>query len=187
MWRNELTKTIFSRIRRNQRISCSSCTEYNIHVEKGFKIDFSVGDIEQEAYVAVFAGADNTSVALKATFYYLMKNPQVYRELQREIDGAVEAGQLDSPVKFSEATRMPPLCASLKEALRMHPDVQLTMGRISPDEGVELCGTYISRGYWVGMNPAVIHFDKSILAKTQTICGPRDGWSPVRSIWISIC
>lgn len=138
---------------------------YGIPVEKGFKLDFNMGDIEQEAYVALFAGADTTSISLRAIFYHLMKNPQVYKELQREIDDAVGAGQLSFPVKYSEAIKLPLLCASIKEALRVHPAVQLTTGRVSPVEGMELCGTYIPGGYWVGMNPAVVHFDKLVFGE----------------------
>lgn len=147
---------------------------YDIHVDKGFKVDFNMGDIEQEAHVALFAGADTTSIAFRATFYYLLKNPQVYREIQQEIDHAVEAGLLRSPVKYSEAIQLPLLCASIKEAFRMHPAVQLTMGRVSPAGGMEVCGTYIPEGYWVGMNPAIIHLDKSIFG------GDADQFRPTR-------
>lgn len=138
---------------------------YDIHMEKGSKVDFNMGDIEQEAYVALFAGADTTTISFKAVFYHIMKKPELYKELQQEIDNAVASGQVSSPIKYSEAIRLPLLCASLKEALRIHPGVQLTMGRIVPAEGMEVCGTFISGGYWVGMNPAVIHYDKSVFGE----------------------
>lgn len=138
---------------------------YDIHVEKGSKVDFSMGDIEQEAYVALFAGADTTSTGLKTVFYHLMKSPEAYKDLQQEIDAADAAGELSSPVKYSEAIKLPLLCATLKEALRIHPGVQLSMGRIVPAVGMAVCGTYIPGGYWVGMNPAVVHFDTSVFGE----------------------
>lgn len=138
---------------------------YDIHLEKGSKVDFNMGDIEQEAYVALFAGADTTTIGFKAVFYYLMKNPKVYKDVQQEIDNAAAAGQLSSTIKYSEAIKLPLLCATLKEALRIHPGVQLTMGRIVPAEGIELCGTYIPAGYWVGMNPAVVQRNKSVFGE----------------------
>lgn len=114
---------------------------------------------------ALFAGSDTTAIAFRSLFYHLIKNPDVYKKLQKEIDHAFGSGQLKSPVKFSEAIKLDFLSASIKEALRVHPGVQLTMGRVVPAEGLELCGTFVPGGYWVGMNPAVVHFDKSIFGQ----------------------
>lgn len=138
---------------------------YDIHLEKGSKVDFHMGDIEQEAYVALFAGADTTTIGFKSVFYHLMKNPTIYKDVQDEIDAAAAAGQLSSPIKYSEAIKLPLLCAAVKEALRIHPGVQLSMGRVVPAGGMELCGTYIPGGYWVGMNPAVVHRNKSVFGE----------------------
>jgi cytochrome P450 len=103
-----------------------------------------------------------------------MKNPDVYDQLLQELDTAAERGELSSPVKYSEAIKLPFLCACIKEALRIHPGVALSMGRLVPTEGLELCGVYIPGGYRVGMNPAVIHYD-------QTIFGPdADQYRPSR-------
>ncbi|KAK4935422.1 hypothetical protein LTR10_023527 [Elasticomyces elasticus] len=135
---------------------------HEIHLEKGEKVDFQIGDIQQEAYVALFAGSDTTAIAFRSVFYHLMRYPAVYDQLLQEIDTAADNGQLSSPVKYAEAVKLPFLCACIKEALRVHPGVALTMARKAPAEGIELCGTYIPAGYRVGMNGAVIHFDKSI-------------------------
>lgn len=151
---------------------------YEIQQEKGSKVDFNLGDIEQEAYVALFAGSDTTSIGFRALFYHLMKNPDVYKELQQQIDQAFENGQLSEPIKYSEAIKLPLLCASIKEALRMHPGVQLTMGRIVPPGGMELCGTFIPGGYWVGMNPAVIQFDKSVFGQDADQFRPSRWFGP---------
>lgn len=94
-----------------------------------------------------------------------MKYPDAYDRLQQEIDEAAASGDLSSPVKYAEAIRLPYLCACIKEALRLHPGVQLTMARLAPAEGLELCGNYIPAGYRVGMNPAVIHFDTSVFGE----------------------
>lgn len=138
---------------------------YNIHNEKGSKVDFKMGDIEQEAYVALLAGSDTTSIGIRTVFYCLMKNPQVYKEVQEEIDTAFEEGRLSHPVRYADSIKLPLLCATIKEALRIHPGVQLTMSRVAPVEGLEVCGTYIPRGYWVGMNAAVIQRDKTIFGQ----------------------
>lgn len=109
-----------------------------------------------------FAGSDTTAIAMRACLYYLLKDPATYAQLQQEIDSATTDGRLSSPPKYSEAIELPLLCASIKEGMRLHPSVGLTMPRIAPKGGMTLCGQYIPEGYSVGMNGAVVHYDKGI-------------------------
>ena len=112
-----------------------------------------------------FAGSDTTAIGFRTVFYHLMKYPDAYEKLLKEVDEAAMNGQLSSPVKYSEAIKLPYLCACIKEGLRLHPGVQLTMARLSPAEGLQICGHYIPAGYRIGMNSAVIHYDKSIFGE----------------------
>ncbi|KAI0022515.1 cytochrome P450 oxidoreductase [Xylariomycetidae sp. FL0641] len=146
---------------------------YGIHVEKGFKVDFNMGEIEQEAFVAIFAGSDTTAIGFRGVFYNLTKNPALYAEVQAEIDAATAAGRLSSPVKYSEAIQLPLVCACVKEALRTHPGVQLTMARHAPAEGMMLCGTFVPAGYRVGMNPAVVHYDRGVFGEDADVFRPQ--------------
>lgn len=170
---------------------------YDVHLEKGDKVDFQMGGIEQEAYVgqscphsflisvdrsvsrsadnagtALFAGSDTTAIAFRSLFYHLMKNPGVYKTLQGEIDRAFSSGELKSSVKFSDAIKLEFPSACIKEALRVRPGVQLSMGRIVPAQGLGLCGRFIPAGYWVGMNPAVVHFDKLVFGEDADVFRP---------------
>ncbi|KAJ5719166.1 cytochrome P450 [Penicillium malachiteum] len=52
--------------------------------------------------------------------------------------------------------------AVMKEAMRCHPGVSYPLERVVPEGGTTLCGVYLEAGTIVGMNPAVIHHDKSI-------------------------
>jgi cytochrome P450 len=82
-----------------------------------------------------------------------MKNPKALAKAHAEIDAAVAEGSLSSPIKYSETTtKLPYICASIKEAMRMHPSVGLSMQRHAPKGGIELAG--------IGMNPAVVHYQK---------------------------
>ena len=99
---------------------------------------------------------------MRSIFYHLLKNPKVYAELQREIDTATTEGNLSSPPKYSESIQLPLLCASIKEGMRLHPSTGLTMPRLAPKGGMTLCDQYIPEGYSVGMNGAVVHYDKSV-------------------------
>lgn len=109
---------------------------------------------------------------MRAVFYYLMKHPTVYATLMSELDAAANNGQLSSPVQYAEAFRLPFLCACIKEAMRLHPSVGLTMPRISPAGGLELCDKYIPAGYHIGLNAAVIHHDKSAFGEDADVYRP---------------
>ncbi|KAF2023029.1 cytochrome P450 [Setomelanomma holmii] len=136
---------------------------FDIVREKGEKVNFSSDEATLEAYVAMFAGSDTTAVAFRAVFYHLMKNPAALATAHNEIDMAYAAGSLSSPIKYAETTtKLPYICAVIKEAMRMHPSVGLSMQRHAPQEGLDLAGKFIPKGYRVGINPAAIHYDKSI-------------------------
>lgn len=113
-----------------------------------------------------FAGSDTTAVAFRSTFYYLMKNPEALAKAHAEIDAAVATGSLSSPIKYSQTTtKLPYVCASIKEAMRLHPSVGLNIQRHAPAEGIELAGKHIPNGYRIGMNPAVVHYDKNVFGQ----------------------
>jgi cytochrome P450 len=99
---------------------------------------------------------------MRSVFYYLMKSPEVYAELLKEIDGATTSGELSSPPSWHEASKLPFLCATIKEAMRLHPSVGLTMPRITPAGGLDIAGTHIPAGYSIGMNAAVLGYSEQI-------------------------
>jgi cytochrome P450 len=114
-------------------------------------------------YLYRFAGSDTTAIAFRSTLYHLMKNPTTLAKAHAEIDTAIRAGSLSSPIKYAEATtKLPYICAAIKEAMRMHPSVGLSIPRYAPQEGIELAGRFISKGYRIGINPAVVHYDRDV-------------------------
>jgi cytochrome P450 len=91
-----------------------------------------------------------------------MRNPNAFAKAQAEIDAALTDGSLSSPIKYSETTtKLPYVCAAIKEAMRMHPSVGLSMQRHAPKGGIELAGRFIPEGSRIGMNPAVVHYQKN--------------------------
>lgn len=100
--------------------------------EKGEKAGFLKTDLEQEAWVALLAGAETTGIALRAIFYYLITNPAVMRQVVEEIDAAADKGELSDPVRFAEANRLPYFVACVKESLRIHPSIGQLFVCVSP-------------------------------------------------------
>jgi cytochrome P450 len=97
----------------------------------------------------VFAGSDTTAIALRAVFYFLLRNPTVMVKVQEEIDNATREGKLSEPISYRGAV--------IKETMRLHPSTGLIMERHVPSEGAVICGKSIPAGTVVGINAWVVH------------------------------
>lgn len=171
---------------------------FQIYEEKGEKVDFGWGDVQQESFGALFAGSDTTAISFRSLFYHLMHTPAAYEKLQAEIDQAFEDGRLSEIPTFQEASKLPYLDACIKEGLRVYPGAQLckcavrhcfshdravsdspreisALPRVVPKEGMTLCGKFIPGGYIVGCNAAVVQQDKKIFGEDADSFNP-DRW-----------
>lgn len=109
------------------------------------------------------AGSDTTAAAITSILYHLMRYPAAYRKLMEEIDQAAESGLLSSPsIKYSQAVKLPYLNACIKEGMRLHPSVGLTIPRHVPRDGCEISGEWFPGKVRVGVNAAVVHRNKDI-------------------------
>ncbi|EKG17123.1 Cytochrome P450 [Macrophomina phaseolina MS6] len=109
----------------------------------------------------IFAGSETTGISLSAAFYYLLKHPSVYRRLMEELDEAVRNGTIvdreNGAVTWQEAQKLPYLDAVVQETFRMHPAAGLMLERVTPPQGITVCGQFIPGGTIVGCNAWVLH------------------------------
>ncbi|KUJ11235.1 cytochrome P450 [Mollisia scopiformis] len=146
-----------------------------ISSEKGSKIHFSHEDIYVESHSSLFAGADTTAAAINSILYYLMLNPVAYEKLTAEIDASVISGDLSIPASYAEAIKLPYLKACINEGMRLYPSVGLTMPRLVPAGGASISGHYFAEGCRIGINPAVVHYDKRVYGEDADRFNP-DRW-----------
>ncbi|KAL8703542.1 MAG: hypothetical protein Q9201_003272 [Fulgogasparrea decipioides] len=146
-----------------------------INADRGEKIDFTFQHICVESHSSLFAGADTTAVAINSILYHLIRNPAAYEKLTAEIDAAVANGTLSIPVAYTEAVRLPYLKACINEGMRLHPSVGLTMPRLVPAGGATISGFHFPEGYRVGVNGAVVHYDKDVFGPDAAEFNP-DRW-----------
>lgn len=52
------------------------------------------------------AGSDTTAISLRAVFYYVLRDQQVYDRLRNEIDAADRAGKLSKYVTYAESLEL---------------------------------------------------------------------------------
>lgn len=135
--------------------------------EKGDKVDFGILDVEAEIYSGLFAGSDTTAIAMRSVFDNLARAPKVLDSVMTEIDRAFPVAEypLDRPIAYADAIKLPLLCASIKEAMRLHPSVAFTLPRLSPPEGLLIDGKFIAPGYRVGLNPYIIQRQEEVFGK----------------------
>lgn len=141
---------------------------FEIMHEKGEKVDFGIPEIQYEAYVALFAGSDTTAIAMRSVFYHLSRSPKTQTALLEEIDAAFpsDTHPLQEPIKYADAVKLPLLCATIKEGMRLHPSVGFTMPRVSPaPSGLHISGTYVPPGYRVGINAHVLQRNKNVFGE----------------------
>ncbi|KAL8836160.1 MAG: hypothetical protein Q9170_003013, partial [Blastenia crenularia] len=144
----------------------------DITADRGEKVDFTYKDIVVESHSSIFAGADTTAIAINSILYHLMRDPAAYDKLTAEIDDAVMDGTISMPVGYAEATKLPYLRACINESMRMHPSIGLTMPRVVPAEGAIISGFHFPSGYRIGINGAVVQYDRGVFGSDAHVFRP---------------
>ncbi|GAM89095.1 hypothetical protein ANO11243_071300 [Dothideomycetidae sp. 11243] len=135
----------------------------------------------------IFAGSDTTAISLRAIFYYLLKDPAKMAALMAELLAQQREGHFNQEAKFvkwEEVRELPYLGAVIKEALRCHPAVGLTLERVVPEQGITICGQFLPGGTIVGCSPWVIHRSKDIYGPDSHIFRP-ERWLEADSVHLS--
>lgn len=138
---------------------------FDIVEVKGAELDFGVPEVQCDAWIAVFAGSETTAIAMRSILYHLSRSVSTMSLLQKEIDEAfpVSTHPLDEPIQYADAIKLPYLCATIKEAMRIHAPVGFTLPRISPaPEGLLIDGAHIAPGYRVGINAYIVQRDLDV-------------------------
>lgn len=106
------------------------------------KEDLRLSRTEMYANSQVFmvAGTETTATALSGLLYQLMMNPEKMETIVKEIR---ETFEKDSDIEMRALEHMKYLNACIEEALRIYPPVPVGLPRITPDDGLLVCGQHI--------------------------------------------
>ncbi|PWY75960.1 cytochrome P450 [Aspergillus eucalypticola CBS 122712] len=86
------------------------------------------------------AGTETTATALSGLTYQLLLNPDKMEKITKEIRDAFER---DSDIDMLRLAQLKYLNMCIDEGLRMYPPVPAGMPRLTPKEGMEICGEYM--------------------------------------------
>ena len=119
---------------------------FDVQREKPDKLD----DISVTSMASsnIFAGSDSTSVSISAFLYHVLRNPECKRKLIEEVDASAKANNISHGTVFDleVINNMPYLQACMYEALRCHPAVGVSLGRVVPPAGLKIGEQYIPGG-----------------------------------------
>lgn len=134
---------------------------------------FREGDVFAVAHGAIFAGSDSTASTMQSFFDEVLRKPEVYKRLQKEVDEATKRGQLSEKVTFQEAQKLEYFQACLKEALRLRPAVGVDIVRFVPPGGADIDGKWYPAGTRVAVNAWVTHRDKQMFGEDADEYNPQ--------------
>lgn len=89
------------------------------------------------------AGSETTASTLAATTYFLGTHPNVLAKLEAEVRSAFRS---DEEINVNSVQNLPYMLAVLKEAMRVHPPVPISLSRVAPPQGAEIAGTHVPGG-----------------------------------------
>lgn len=124
------------------------------------------------------AGSDTTAIEMGSILNQLIRNPVAYQKLMAEIDTAVADRTISFPTKYAEATKLQYLGACCREGMRLHPALGLHLPRYVPAGGREIAGRFFAAGYRVGVNAAVLHYNRDIFGADADKFSPERWFSP---------
>ncbi|XP_021740508.1 cytochrome P450 76AD1-like [Chenopodium quinoa] len=121
--------------------------------------EMSVDDIRHMLVDLFIAGTDTTSNALEWAMTELLRNPEIMKKAQIELDQVL--GKDGSILQESDITNLPYIDAIMKETMRLHPVGPFLVPR-KAEEKVLLCGYWIPKDSIIWVNIWSIGRDPSV-------------------------
>ncbi|THH28848.1 hypothetical protein EUX98_g5345 [Antrodiella citrinella] len=123
-------------------------------------------DLNEEAFVLVFAGSDTTSNTATTGVIHAIENRRVYNALKEELMTAWPV--LEERPRYEQLEKLPYLTAVVKESLRMSHGIVTPPIRVVPYEGTTISGRAIPAGTVVGMSACMVHWSESVFPNART-------------------
>ncbi|KAJ6502030.1 cytochrome P450 [Mycena sanguinolenta] len=113
-------------------------------------------EVVADGVLSIIAGSDTTSIAVSCFVWFILRNPEIYRRVQAEVDAVYPDGEsLLDALKHDELRF---LTACLNETMRLHPPVPTNGTRQVPGGGGRLiAGRFIPEDTHIYIPPYSLH------------------------------
>ncbi|KAF5722727.1 pisatin demethylase (cytochrome P450) [Fusarium mundagurra] len=129
-------------------------------------------EASRESLLNVVAGSDTSATTIRLIMLSLLSNPIMYLKLQKEIDDAIKAGSISSPITDAEARKLPYLQAVIQEGLRIKAPAAGPLFKQVPPQGDEIDGKFIPGGTQIGQSPFAVYHSKEIFGQDASLFSP---------------
>ncbi|RKL19312.1 hypothetical protein BFJ68_g3586 [Fusarium oxysporum] len=126
----------------------------------------------RESLLNVVAGSDTSATTIRLIMLSLLSNPMMYLKLRNEIDDAIKAGSISSPITDAEARKLPYLQAVIQEGLRIKAPAAGPLFKQVPPQGDEIDGKFIPGGTQIGQSPFAVYHSKEIFGQDASLFSP---------------
>ncbi|KAI8402406.1 hypothetical protein FOFC_17720 [Fusarium oxysporum] len=126
----------------------------------------------RESLLNVVAGSDTSATTIRLIMLSLLSNPIMYLKLRNEIDDAIKAGSISSPITDAEARKLPYLQAVIQEGLRIKAPAAGPLFKQVPPQGDEIDGKFIPGGTQIGQSPFAVYHSKEIFGQDASLFSP---------------
>ncbi len=125
-------------------------------------------DVMTESVLILGAGADTTAISIQTILGHLIMYPGVAFKLQQEIDQASRNTRLNETgrdISYNDATKLPYLCAVIKESMRLDPAFVYQLPRFAPEKGIQIGEYFVPEGMYAGVSPRAMNRSKDVFGK----------------------
>jgi hypothetical protein len=169
-----IDKRILDR-RERGKVERRDMLQYFFEAKTDAGLPLPYGDILSECRNVIGAGADTTSIGIKAVLGYLLQNPNHLAELRRAIEDYYNMNGLPNhEITYNQCLEIPLLQAVIKESTPLHPSIMFQLPRYVPPEGVTIAGSFIPGRHAISMSPRSHNRSKDIFGEDA------DEWRPER-------
>ncbi|KXN74266.1 cytochrome P450 [Conidiobolus coronatus NRRL 28638] len=119
---------------------------------------FTNEEIIEEASILIFAGMETTAISIIWAFYNLLKNPETYMKLSRELISTFP--DINIYINYDMCKDLPYLTSVIHESLRLKTPAGCPLPRVVPEGGVNILGHFLPAGTIVGASGIGIHLSE---------------------------